>query len=285
MTVTTLLASDTLAVDDYRCSAGPHDAPFVEHHGQYDLAYVRRGSFGYHTRGQHFEMVAGCVLIGHPDDEFFCSHDHHAGGDECLAIHLGAELEEVIGTRADIWRIGSLPPHPEMMVVGELAQCAAEGRSDIGLDEAALVFAKRFVELIVGRSPTAQVALPLDRRRAVDAAHWIEAHAHQEIDLARSAREAGLSPFHFLRVFSRVIGVTPHQYLVRSRLRQAARLLCDEDRKISDIALEVGFADLSNFIRTFRRAAGVTPSDFRRAAKGADKGSIERLAQACSSAG
>ena len=55
---------------------------------------------------------------------------------------------------------------------------------------------------------------------------------------------------------------------MRSRLRHAARLLADEERAITDIALDVGFADLSNFVRTFRRAAGVSPRDFRKLARG-----------------
>jgi AraC-like DNA-binding protein len=107
-----------------------------------------------------------------------------------------------------------------------------------------------------------------DRRRAVEAALWLEAHAAEPIDLDRVAGQAGLSPFHFLRLFARVLGVTPHQYLLRCRLRTAARLLADPQRRITDIAYDVGFADLSNFVRSFRRAAGVSPRDFRRAAKG-----------------
>ena len=102
----------------------------------------------------------------------------------------------------------------------------------------------------------------------MDAALWIDAHAHEAVDLERVSREADLSPFHFLRLFGRVLGVTPHQYLVRSRLRRAARLLAEEDRPITDVALDVGFRDLSNFVRTFHRAAGVSPRGFRQVAKG-----------------
>jgi len=68
-----------------------------------------------------------------------------------------------------------------------------------------------------------------------------------------------------------VLGVTPHQYLVRSRLRHAARLLTEEDSAITDIAYDVGFGDLSNFVRTFHRAAGVSPGAFRDAARGKRK--------------
>src|SRR5262249_18015533 len=117
-------------------------------------------------------------------------------------------------------------------------------------------------------------AQPRDRRRAVEAALFLDANAHEPLDLETTAREAGLSPFHFLRMFSRTIGVTPHQYLVRARLRRAARLLADRDRAITDVALDVGFGDLSNFVRTFHRAAGVSPRGFRKAAKG-DRAALE----------
>ncbi|HTJ83711.1 MAG TPA: AraC family transcriptional regulator, partial [Polyangiaceae bacterium] len=73
------------------------------------------------------------------------------------------------------------------------------------------------------------------------------------------------------------LGVTPHQYLVRARLRRAARLLAAGELAITDVALEVGFADLSNFVRTFGRAAGVSPRRFRRMARGDRKILQERL--------
>jgi AraC-like DNA-binding protein len=100
------------------------------------------------------------------------------------------------------------------------------------------------------------------RRIAVEAARWIEANAAEPLDLESTARQAGLSPFHFLRTFGRVLGVTPHQYLVRTRLRRAARLLAEGELPVTEVALEVGFADLSNFVRTFKRAAGVPPARF-----------------------
>ena len=87
-----------------------------------------------------------------------------------------------------------------------------------------------------------------------------------------------MSSFHFAREFKRTTGTTPHQYLIRSRLRRAARLLADHARPISDIALDVGFGDLSNFVRTFRRAAGVSPRRFRQAARGDRKIFQDRLA-------
>jgi AraC-like DNA-binding protein len=274
---TTLLQHKSISVSDFRCSAGPHDAPFVEQFRCHSVSYVRKGSFGCHSRGRTFDLVAGSILVGHPGDEYTCTHDHVCG-DECLSFFLNPELVEAIGDRTEIWRVGAAPPLPELMVLGELAQAAADGRSDIGLDEVGQLFASRFVEVMSGRSREPAPAKARDRRRAVETALWIDANSHQEIALERAAGEAGISPFHFLRLFASVLGVTPHQYLVRSRLRHAARLLADDDRPITEIAYDVGFGDLSNFVRTFHRAAGVSPRRFREASRGMRKIFQDRLA-------
>jgi len=276
MGATPLLRAGPVRVDDYRCDVAHSEAPFVELHHGYSLSYVRKGSFGYRSRGNSFELVTGSLVVGYPGDEYLCTHDH-AVGDECLSIHFAPEVVETLAARRDVWRSGAMPPLSELMVLGELAQAAAEGRSDAGLDELGLWLAARFVAIVGGKVASATNAGERDRRRAVDAAQWIDANSHEEIDLEAAARSAGLSAFHFLRLFAKVLGVTPHQYLVRSRLRRAARLLADEERSITDVAFAVGFGDLSNFVRTFHRAAGVSPRTFRRAARGDRKILQDRL--------
>ena len=262
-----------MSVYDYRCDAGPADQPFVEVHRRHSLSYVRRGSFGCRTLGTLHELVAGAVLVGRPGQEYMATHEHHGCGDECLSVKLSAELAELLGGNA-VWDIARVPPLPELMVLGELAQAAADGRSDVGADEAGMLFASKFAEVASRRNSTASASKvsASDRRRAVEAALWLEAHSSEPLDLDVTARQAGLSAFHFLRLFARVLGVTPHQYLLRSRLRRAARLLADGASSITGVALDVGFADLSNFVRTFRRAAGVSPREFRQTARRAARG-------------
>src|SRR5712675_349138 len=163
MTATTLLQRQSITVSDFRCSARPGDTPFVEQHTCHSISYVRKGSFGCRSRGRFFELVAGSILVGHPGDEYTCSHDHVCG-DECLSFFLEPELVDAIGDRAEVWRTGCAPPLPELMVLGELAQAAADGRSDIGLDEVGQVLASRFVEVVSGR-PHKPVATPARDRR------------------------------------------------------------------------------------------------------------------------
>src|SRR3954467_9439070 len=142
MTATSLLERPSISVSDFRCDAGPGDKPFAEQHRRYSISYVRKGSFGLRCRGKSHELVAGSVLIGHPGDEYTCTHEHVCG-DECLSFFLSPELVETIGDRSAIWQVGCAPPLPELVVLGELAQSAADGNSDIGLDETGQGLARR----------------------------------------------------------------------------------------------------------------------------------------------
>lgn len=228
--------------------------------------------------------MAGSLLIGRPGDEYVCTHEH-AQGDRCLSFQLRQPLVDLIGDRPELWQIGCVPPLPELVVLGELGLAAASGHSDVGLDEVGLWLAARFVEVASARAGAPLRALSpgkvsgRDRGRAVQAALWIDEHAHQPIDLDAAARQTGLSEFHFLRLFTRVLGVTPKQYVIRSRLRRAARLLAEDSLPITEIAFEVGFGDLSNFVRTFHRAAGVSPRRFRQASRGDRSALQDRLAR------
>jgi AraC-like DNA-binding protein len=250
----------SISAISFRC-----DSKVAGEHKEASLSYVRRGSLAYRAGSKQFDLVPGSILIGKPGVDYICTHDRGDAG-ECFSFRFAPELLDSIGNGGASWPIGGVPPLAELMVLGELALATAEGSRNLGLDEIGVVFAARVSALVGARKNSAVSAAPSDRKRAVDAATWIDANSESDIDLEAAAKEAGLSSFHFLRMFSRALGVTPHQYLVRCRLRRAACLLSDDTRSISAIAHEVGFGDLSNFVRTFHRAARVSPREFRRAA-------------------
>ncbi|HEX4927901.1 MAG TPA: AraC family transcriptional regulator [Burkholderiales bacterium] len=276
----TLVEGGSLSVYEFHCTAGPGERAFAEMHERHSLSYVRRGSFGCRTEGREVELVPGALMIGRPGREYTATHEHHGCGDECLSIKLSAAFVDLLGKNLGIWDPAAVPPLPELTVLGELAQAAIEGRSSVAVDEAAVMFVHRFATLASGESQELQKATPRERRRAVEAALWLEENAAAPVALEDAARHAALSPYHFLRTFRKAIGVTPHQYLVRVRLARAAKLLAQENLSVTDVALECGFADLSNFVRTFGRAAGVSPKRFRKAARGERKILQERLATA-----
>ena len=152
MSVTTVLDGGPITVVDYRCEARAGDRPFVEWHDAFSISYVRSGSFGYRFRGRLCELVAGSLLAGYPGDEYMCTHDH-VGGDRCLSFSLDPALVDELGD-PDAWHAGYIAPRPELMVLGELGQSAAEGRSAMGVDEVGVMLAARFVAAATGRPLT-----------------------------------------------------------------------------------------------------------------------------------
>jgi AraC family transcriptional regulator len=267
MLANTLHDDPLLRVVATRCDVAPGIDSIPEQHRSHCLAFVQRGSFGYQVQGVSHELVAGSLFVGRAGDEYRCTHSHHAGGDACLSFHFSEELFDEVVRGARQVASGSLPPLPELMVLGQLALAAADGHAGLSLDEAGLLLARRFGALVNSVPERRCRATPMDRKRVVEAALWLDAHAHQQVAFARLARDAGLSRFHFLRMFTSVLGLSPHQYLLRVRVRQAARLLAEQDLPVTKVAQAVGFHDLSNFVRTFRRAAGVSPSAFRKATR------------------
>jgi AraC family transcriptional regulator len=104
---------------------------------------------------------------------------------------------------------------------------------------------------------------PRDLARAAAAARRMEDKPQAPHTIASLAREASLSPFRFLRAFKEAVGASPHQFLLRLRLRDAARRLLDTRDAVTAIAYEVGFEDLSNFTHAFRAEFGMSPRAWR----------------------
>jgi AraC-like DNA-binding protein len=86
------------------------------------------------------------------------------------------------------------------------------------------------------------------------------------------AREVRISPFHFIRQFEAVFGVTPHQYRTQLRLDRAKELLASGQLSVTDICMEVGFSSLGSFSTLFTRRFGETPSAYRRRVRAVDLG-------------
>jgi AraC-like DNA-binding protein len=84
------------------------------------------------------------------------------------------------------------------------------------------------------------------------------------LSIAEVAREAAMSPFHFIRRFESVFGTTPHQFRIQSRLERAKHLLALSDYSVTDVCMEVGFGSLGSFSALFPRRFGTPPSAYRR---------------------
>ncbi len=103
-------------------------------------------------------------------------------------------------------------------------------------------------------------------RRVSNVLRHLESEISAPHSIAELASLACLSPYHFLRTFKEVTGTTPHRWLTRARLRDAARRLATGYERVTQVALDAGFEDLSNFVRSFRAEFGVSPRAYRAAA-------------------
>lgn len=91
----------------------------------------------------------------------------------------------------------------------------------------------------------------------------IESDLAEDLSLKVLAGAAGLSEYHFLRMFKQSTGYTPHQYIINQRVERAKELLRKTDMSITEIAYLLGFSTPAHFTHHFRRKTGVTPSALR----------------------
>jgi len=97
-------------------------------------------------------------------------------------------------------------------------------------------------------------------RKATD---FLESHLDDEFSLGRLANEAGMSEFHFCRLFKKTTGFAPSRYFIRMRMEKARRLLRETTKSVIDVGLDVGYSSPSHFAQIFRREVGVVPSHYR----------------------
>ena len=107
-------------------------------------------------------------------------------------------------------------------------------------------------------------------RRLCDARARLQQLDDSPITIAELARELRISPFHFIRQFECVFGVTPHQYRIQARLDRARRLLAAGRMSVTEVCMDVGFSSLGSFSTLFTRRFGESPRAFRRRVNGTD---------------
>ena len=97
------------------------------------------------------------------------------------------------------------------------------------------------------------------------AQRFIRLHLAEELTLARIAREAGSSSYHFVRLFEAYVGETPFEFIRRLRLTTALRMLQEEpDATVTEVALSIGYDTSAAFSKTVRKMLDLTPSGFRK---------------------
>lgn len=167
---------------------------------------------------------------------------------------------------ADLSSLHVVNEQVTVSVVSSLLAAMERGEADIFAETAlrwlSLQLVSRFGEEDGCRRVVQNDVLP-DARLA-RAVEYMTSELARPIAVADLAREAGISPFHFARLFSRRVGVSPHAYLTRCRMEKAETLLTTTDLPVAVVAAECGFVTPGSFSSTFLRHMGKTPGNARK---------------------
>jgi AraC-like DNA-binding protein len=256
------------AVADVVCTCGPGDRPYEEQHSWHSISIVLAGTFQYRSSAGRGLMTPGSLLLGNRGECFECGHEH-GEGDRCLSFSYQPDYFERVsfdafrGTDGVRFNVPRLPPLPALSSVVTRAAAGLIHPRDVAWEEVGLELAARAISVAAGASSDGSDVRSDAEARVTRVVRMIDRHPDAALTLGSLARAAGLSRYHFLRTFERVTGITPHQYVLRARLREAAMRLAADSGKVVDIALGCGFGDVSNFNRAFRTEYGASPRGFR----------------------
>ena len=153
-----------------------------------------------------------------------------------------------------------------LQTVSSLLRGMQIGLPDIYAQTAACWLVTHLLSAHSGWTVETRRASTLSRAQLDAVRDLISARFAEPLTLDELAAEAGISKFHFARLFRQSTGITPHVSVLQVRLEAACRLLTDTDLKIKQIAARTGFQTVTSFGAAFRRQHGVTPSAYRRRA-------------------
>jgi AraC family transcriptional regulator len=261
------MAGDGWSVHEVVCRAGPTDRPFEERHEGFSISAVLEGAFTYRSDAGLRLLYPGALLLGNNGSCFECGHEHGIG-DRCVSLNVGEDqFGEIAAAVAPTSRFRfsapSMAPSATTLPVIAHMEALSCAPSPLRREELALGLIERVIAAMTGDRRTERAPTGRETRRVVEAIRLVESESARPLELKKMAAVAGMSKYHFLRVFRRLTGVTPHQYLISARLRRAALALASSRRPVLQIALDAGFGDLSTFNKTFRATFGLAPTQYR----------------------
>jgi len=193
---------------------------------------------------------------------------------KCMLVSLGLPLfnralEEVFGADAKNAQLRDIsgfrdPALNSLMeqLYGELMRRKPSPLLVQGIGQAVAIHLARDYAVTVKKSRNGSPSLPGYRLQRITG--WMAERVDEDFDLAQLAALAGLSKYHFHRLFKRAVGVSPSRFHTNLRMELARGLLRETKKSVVDIAFEVGYANRSHFARLFRRQTGLCPGDYRR---------------------
>jgi AraC family transcriptional regulator len=240
-------------------TSGEAETQEREHHGPWVTSRVKPGSMFLTAAGAPYDFRYR-TLTPEPYEVMLVF----------LSVPLFDEaLQDVFGANAKNARLRDVSGFEDPQLVPLLQQLRAEAARATasrffvrGLAQALAIHLARNYTAVTASARGETSSLPGFRLRRVT--DWMAEHLAEEFSLPRLAEQAGMSEFHFNRLFKRATGVPPSQYQIKLRLDAARRLLRETKKSVISIANEVGYSNPSHFAQLFRKETGLAPTEYRR---------------------
>ncbi len=227
------------------------------------LGFVVSGWFDYISEGRAAFAAPGAIVLGNAGEHFNVRHHDGNGNKRLVVLMQQTILDEVandVGLDAPRFRTIALAPGPEATRMFSWMRVIADGGDTA--EEYEYMLASAALAAPAWRPRRMRVSAQ-DHKRALDAARYIETHFPERCALATLAGLTQSSRYQLIRAFSAIMGQSPNQYLINTRIRAAAELLRTSPAPITQVALDVGFNDISHFYTCFKAAFGATPRKWR----------------------
>lgn len=239
-------------------------APADYQYGTAGIGFVMSGWFDYRGHVGSATCVPGTLLFANRDEHFSVNHLDAPGTRRLVAWYDNAFLEQIAGAygldKAEFQAV-ALPPGKSASNAFAWMQAMAAGSSDA--DDAACSLAAAALAFPEAQRPGPDVSSH-ERRRILSAVRHVGEFFFEPCPVDVLARISGLDRFGFMHRFKAVTGQSANQYVINTRIRASAARLIETKAPISEIALDVGFNDISYFNACFRAAFACTPRQFRK---------------------
>lgn len=255
-----LWRSAELSVHRFDHPVEHEDAPYEEIADSFMASFVEDGTFDLEVADGRWRVAPGDVMLSHPGMRFRVAFQGKGFNDTCLSLTYTAAAED----RFDPARSWARAARPVLPANNRLRYLRW------GLQRAITAGAPMFIEYCATRifadpAPPGPALLHSDRKFSwyAERIHHIRERLDREFaedfSVSDLARSVGMSPFHFTRVFTELVGTPPHRYRLRARF-EAARLMILQGRGVTETCYACGFGNLSHFSRGFARLYGDAPS-------------------------
>jgi AraC family transcriptional regulator len=225
------------------------------------VTFVEEGRFALKEEGNTWAFQRGDVLVSTPGRLRQYRHFEECPDDVCLSISFAPEtVEDALGNSWAPFPPPQVGNGPATQFAGQQIRRTLASLDPLWIEEMAF-----HCLLALGKDAWScrshQAIGTAHTRRIRNAIELMSQEISGQCSLTYISREVGMSPFHFARTFSGLVGLSPHQYLLWLRFRRSA-LMLRQGASVTTAALSNGFENLGHFSRSFRRRFGVNPSKY-----------------------